>query len=116
MQTVLDANLGSVEIHCPWCVHEYPFMTDLIVAESKVPEIYYKVKSAYERILYLQNYNAKHIEEITRLEHQLIMDRGIFASKVAAAKAKAPKCAGLEVAANGFTSCCAAEDACHCPH
>jgi hypothetical protein len=115
MQTVLDANLGSVEISCPWCVHKYPFWTDLIVDESKIPEMFYKVKAAYERILYLQNYSSERVGKLTRLQGQLIRDKKVFAGKVAAAKSKGPTCKGRETASNSFTSCCSVEDACHCP-
>jgi hypothetical protein len=97
MQTVLEANIGSVEISCPWCIHKYPFMTDLIVSESQIPEMFYKVKAAYERILYLQNYSSERVSELTRLQGQLIRDKKIFAAKTATVKTSVPKCRGQDV-------------------
>jgi hypothetical protein len=90
-------------------------MTDLIVAESKVPEMFYKVKAAYERILYLQNYSSERVGELTRLQGQLVRDKKVFAARTTTTKPKRPKCPGFEAANNSFTPCCAGEDACHCP-
>ena len=112
MQTVLEANIGSVEISCPWCVHKYPFMTDLIVSEEKIPEMFYKLKSAYERILYLQVLDSKRISEITRLEQQLLMDRRSFAAKAAA---KAPKCTGQLQDDDDDDYCPLSKGVRHCP-
>jgi hypothetical protein len=88
MQTVLEANIGNVEISCPWCIHKYPFTTELIVSQEMIPEMFYKVKSAYERILFLQAYDSQRVGEITRLEQQLIRDRRVFAARQASAKPK----------------------------
>jgi hypothetical protein len=92
-----------------------PILTEIIVPESRITDVFYEIISAYERVLYLKGYDSDRIDEITMLQQQLILDRRSFAAKGAAAKPKIPKCPGLEAASNSFTSCCTVEDACHCP-
>jgi hypothetical protein len=83
------------------------------VTENNLPEMFYKVKAAYERILYIQNMNAQRIGEITRLEGRLIRDQRVFAARVAAAKVNVRKCKGLD-AVELSPSCCSGESK-HCP-
>jgi hypothetical protein len=77
--------------------------------------MFYKVKEAYKRILYLQNYSSERVSELIRLHGQLVRDKRAFAAKdAAAAKTKAPKCTALATS-DCYTPCCATEDTCHCP-
>ena len=117
MQTVLEANIGPVEICCPWCIHKYPFVTDLNVAENQIPKMFYNVKAAYERILYLQNYSPERVSELTRLQGQLIKDKRVFAAKSAAEKASLPNCKGQPVTDLTPECCCcnSGGESKHCP-
>ena len=73
MQTVFESDLGVVEVACPWC--HYPLNAQLIVSEQQTSEMYYKLKTAYERILFLQHYDAARIFELTKLQFSPIIKR-----------------------------------------
>jgi hypothetical protein len=45
-------------MRCPYCIHQYSFSTEIIVPESKVADVFYKIKSAHERVIYLKGYGS----------------------------------------------------------
>ena len=73
MQSVFESDLGIVEIDCPWC--HYSLNVQLIVSEEQSSEMYYKLKAAYERVLFLQHYDAARISELTKLQYSPIVKR-----------------------------------------
>ena len=70
MQTVLESDLGIVEVDCPSC--HYSLNAQLIASEQQTSDMYYKLKAAYERILFLQHYDATRINELTKLQYSPI--------------------------------------------
>ena len=126
MLSVHQANIGAVQVSCPWCIHKYPFSTEIIVSEEQIPMMFYRLKAAYERMLYLQNYDAARIAELTRLEQPVIIKkRRAEPAKPAPVEVvdPIPSCSGMsETCSDNETETCSleaaaeyVEDTCHCP-
>ena len=53
MQTVFESDLGVEEVDWPW--GHYSLHAQLIVSEQRTSEMYYELKTAYARLLFLQH-------------------------------------------------------------
>jgi hypothetical protein len=109
MQSLLDTNLGVFEVKCPWCGPR-PFGVEFIVTEKSIPEMFHIIKNGYERVLYLQHWDAKRIHEETKLRQSVI----IKSREIPAAPRPAPPCSGVIEPAKVSESCPCSGDDNHC--
>lgn len=72
MQTVFESDLGVVKVACPWC--HYSIHAQVIVSEEQTADMFYTLKAAYERLLFLQYYDSARVHELTRLEYSPITE------------------------------------------
>jgi hypothetical protein len=108
-ERVFESNVGIVQVSCPWCVHKHPFGVELIVVEKSIPEMFYAIKHAYERVLFLRGWDSKRIAEETKLRQSVIVK-----SRTIAAPAKpVPLACEGEIAGSKVESCPCESDS-HC--
>jgi hypothetical protein len=92
--SVFESNPGIVDVSCPWCIHKQPFGVKLIVGQEMVPEMFYTIRNSYERILYLQHWDAKRIAEETKLRRSIINRRPAITKAPRPAPACSRDCRG----------------------
>ena len=109
MQSVFESDLGIVEVDCPWCY--YSLHAQVVVSEQQTAEMFFKLKAAYERLLFLQHYDAERINEITKLDVSIAGS----ASEVCRGDSAAYACCGAAVEDCIPTCCGATEDEQHFP-
>jgi hypothetical protein len=79
LHDVSKTSLGVVELKCPYCGPR-KLNLEVIVDQKSIPEMFYTIRNAYERILFLQGWDSKKIREETKLRQSVIINRRVIPS------------------------------------